>query len=679
MYNNTHNAPNHNQRHSNSSGSTRHLSPASPLVDRLSARSAHSKRTLESSDDDDENEECRSQQSTSNRQITHNRRRNKTHHTTSNSDVGNSASEDSALDAQSLVTAAQRQSTFRDDDESEEDDDSEEDSEASESAKKRRRKASEKVDKGKSDKNKNFTLRKLFVINKSEGGKGGAKKQGQVMVIDHSEDVASLFHQQQQAVALAAAKETHHNTLMPSPSAASIASVTTPTKSLGASGVSPKTDKSQHGNSTYAQKLSNSYRTLPLGQSNRVQPSPTNADNNANSEYVLPRILPPTPDLRNLNHRVLCHISVSKITRLPPRNPYHAKLKRNHCDLAKSPNLDSRRNLPPPPAPHDPSAYDNRIASHKPSPSAASDRLTANTIIHHSSLSSIRHSPHDKALSTAAATANHLKQIKQESLKTEFSSSDQPLHLHANSNSNKSPSVARRTPQQTPGAMKQFDMSTSLVNDAGKLVPPAGQGLGFKREMLGIKTEYLKVPSSDEQQQARADKDLASSDQCMGSNDYEPGQRRKRASSVNSSPYKDKKRKKVRVFLFVAKYYMNRTFLIILGTHRANWLSQLPPSPPPTTIGLIICCSRHHKSTNTISCIRQIPPLSRQSSLRGCLCLTSKSQTTKKPTILSSNRWPIFFNLFCSSNWIFFLVETIKCSLARPRLSSMLPIKPPIP
>lgn len=558
MYNSNHNSQHHHhQRHSNSSSSTRHLSPASPIassVDHISS-SARSKRSIVSSDDDDENEDCRSKRSaTGNRQtMTNKRRRNKTHHTTSNSDVGNSASEDSALEARSLVTTQQRHTNFDDDDDSEDDDDedySENDSEVSDSAKIRRRKANKKVDKVKSDKNKNVTLRRLFVINKSEGGKGGAKKQGQVMIIDHSEDAASLFYQQQQsqAVALAASKEVN-NTLMPSPSAASIASITTPTKAISASGVSPKTDKLVHGNSTYTQKLTNTYRTSPLGQSNRVQPSPTSADLSS-FEYNLPRILPPNPSGRLRGTRIMCHISLARLTRIPSRSrdSYHSKSKqRNHSDLVKSPNLDSRRNLPPPPAPHDATAFDSsRVApQHRPSPSAPADRQIANTVIHNS-LASIRNSPNDKSLSTAAATANHLKQIKQEGLKTEFCSNDQ-LPLHMNNSSNKSPSVARRTPQQTPGAMKQFDMmSSNLLNNAGKMVSPLGkpQGVGFKREPLGIKTEYLKVPSNDDPH-ARTDKDLANAELCLGANEYEPGQRRKRACSVNSSPYKDKKRKKV--------------------------------------------------------------------------------------------------------------------------------------
>lgn len=548
MYNNSHHT-NHHQRHSNSSSSTRHLSPPSPiapaLVDRLAAPTQN-KRPLESSDDDEQNDRVDSRsshRSTANQKINHKRRRtNNTHHTTSNSDIGNSASDDSAAVSRGQV-AAPRHPAFDDDDDSEDDDDDDDDDSEDDS------------DKVKSDKNKNVTLRKLFVINKSEGGKGGAKKQGQVMIIDHSEDVAAhLYQQQSQAVAaLALASKESLNTLMPSPSAAAMAHINTPTKT----GVSPKTDKLLHGSSAYNQKLSNNYRTSPLGQTNRVQPSPINAlDPTTNCIPPLPRHLPSCPSGRPLlGPPIMCHISLARLTRIPPakrtspqmprgRDSHHSKAKRSSNDLPKSPVLDSRRNLLPPPS----SAYESRTATSIQSPSVVSDRLVANTVIQNS-LSAIRHSPNDKSLSAAAATANHLKQIKLESLKTEFSSNSSD-HLHTNS-SNSSPSVARRTPQQTPGAMKQFDVSsTGLANDVGKMVSPLAKvhGVGFKREMLGIKAEYLKVPSNDEPQ-SRMDKDVSSGvEPCLGADEYDPGQRRKRAASVNSSPYKDKKRKKVCVW-----------------------------------------------------------------------------------------------------------------------------------
>lgn len=594
------------------------MSPASPgaLVDRLSsantAPAAHAKRTLSSSDEDAGEHVRRVKRSTMN-QNTHQQQRqrqtsSKPNHTSSNSDDGNSASDDSATEPPKSGGnfSAHRNPMFDDDDDEDDDDAVEDDdddsdaSDASDSAKRRRRKATDKVDKVKSDKNKNLSLRKLFVINKSEGGKGGAKGKGQVVIVDHSEDVSSvhylqqqqLLHQQQQqqmqAVAVLSASKENLNTLMPSPSAAAMATISTPTKALGATGVSPKVEKHPLQASpvtAFNQKLSNNNRTSPISSSNKVNSTPTIVGEQGAPAFTR-IVLPPTPPRHLISGPIMCRLSLTGLNHIPakrtsPKVPrrrdsmFHAKTKRSSNDLAKSPNPDSatssssrRNHIPPPNATAEGSpSFTSRTSTHQSNPSdrvltpmlspsvlaaaasSANDRLIANTVIHNS-LSALRSSPNDRPLPTAASSSsNHLKQIKQEGLKSEFSRNS----FHLNSEyptpegmvAGSSPSVARRTPQQTPGAMKQFDVSL----DAGSLMPSSNKvpSAGMKREMLGIKAEFLTVSpaaGNGEELQHNA-KTISGPGMCQGADEYEPAERRKRSSSVNSSPYKDKKRKKV--------------------------------------------------------------------------------------------------------------------------------------
>lgn len=358
-----------------------------------------------------------------------------------------------------------------------------------------------------SDKNKNVTLRKLFWTSK---GDSGAKGKGQVVIVDGSEDAQQQLQQQQQQQ-ITQPTQTRENVV--------------PTEKL----LSPYNSNKQHAKLTTASSI----------------PSSNSYNNNNNNNLLLK--CPSAAELIALSNKtttnpssmaVMCRIDLSRLSRIPPRrrNSGHrskyegsrqsrathieedgSRLSNSRDSSTSSSSTDSlQRN-----AENGSNSSRHRFEYDTSMAVSVNDRgkhsgsssgyNSIDSRLSHGDAQSLRNQTHSPKLDERLIGRTS---IKTESLKNEFSNSD---YTYCNMIS-----------PLLKGVDDKHSNSHSQSNQSCK-------GYGSSNENIKRETMKMEPAFGDSHQNTDARKLSVSP---------LPNSRKKRTSSANSSPYKDKKRKK---------------------------------------------------------------------------------------------------------------------------------------
>lgn len=413
-------------------------------------------------------------------------------------------------------------------------------------------KDNKKVNKVKSDKNKSDTLRKLFYK-----GEGGAKGKGQVLIVDHSEDIQQQHHQHTQSKENSIPNEkllspyaynnnskhasnNNNNVLVNGTSASELS----PLKPSNTSNTSLGLSKAQ---STLTHSLQPIICKIDLGRLSRVPSSErTNRVNRVKSPLNMESIgrrnsmqFQKRDDDRSLTGRSPidfghngngrrsrnCNVDDeinSRLSNSRDSSSSSTTTSSKHRDGENGNNCRSNSRFDM----HDTSTVpivtiNERNKHHNSSNSSTtSGNGSCNTVIHNMVENRLGHVDQHtlrnlNSLHSPKLDEKPISKIKRESLKNEFSNNE---YNNAYGNSPKTNDDKNHT---------NFSSKINYGND--------NNNSNIKRENIKMESTYSdnNVPED--------------TNKLVNADDFASNNRKKRSSSANSSPYKDKKRKKLSV------------------------------------------------------------------------------------------------------------------------------------